>query len=274
VRGALPSGRKRSGALRGTIYRGGDQFTFHRSHKPHTFARWAEAVPEGFRFAVKMPKRISHELRLLGTGDPLRRFWEEVRDLDPKLGPLLLQLPPSLVYDPVIVEPFFELLRASTNHHPIVCEPRHPTWFDVEADGLLEAYAIARAAADPARVPAAGRPGGDVRFAYYRLHGAPRMSSHSPSSDRVTVPTPAPGAPFTIHRRTIVVSTATHSATPRFMGTAGGADPTFSSHPAGINGRAGRVPLPAIEGWRAKRVLWPLATALRALPLIERAGAH
>ena len=92
--------------------------TFHRSHKPHTFARWAEAVPEGFRFAVKMPKRISHELRLLGTGDPLRRFWEEVRDLDPKLGPLLLQLPPSLVYDPLIVEPFFELLRASTNPPP------------------------------------------------------------------------------------------------------------------------------------------------------------
>ena len=148
--------------------------TFHRSHKPHTFARWAEAVPEGFRFAVKMPKRISHELRLLGTSDPLRRFWEEVRDLEPKLGPVLLQLPPSLVYDPVIVEPFFELLRASIKH-PIVCEPRHPTWFDVEADGLLATYAIARAAADPARVPAAGRPGGDVRFAYYRLHGAPRM---------------------------------------------------------------------------------------------------
>ena len=59
--------------------------------------------------------------------------------------------------------------------HPIVCEPRHSTWFDVEADGLLATYAIARAAADPARVPAAGRPGGDVRFAYYRLHGAPRM---------------------------------------------------------------------------------------------------
>jgi uncharacterized protein YecE (DUF72 family) len=148
--------------------------TFHRSHKPHTFARWAEAVPEGFCFAVKMPKRISHELRLLGTRDPLRRFWEEVRDLEPKMGPLLLQLPPSLVYDPVIVEPFFELLRASIKH-PIVCEPRHPTWFDVEADGLLATYAIARAAADPARVPAAGRPGGDVRFAYYRLHGAPRM---------------------------------------------------------------------------------------------------
>jgi uncharacterized protein YecE (DUF72 family) len=89
-------------------------------------------------------------------------------------GTTVASTPPSLVYDPVIVEPFFELLRASINH-PLVCEPRHPTWFDVEADGLLATYAIARAAADPARVPAAGRPGGDVRFAYYRLHGAPRM---------------------------------------------------------------------------------------------------
>jgi uncharacterized protein YecE (DUF72 family) len=148
--------------------------TFRRSHKPHTYARWAQAVPEGFRFAVKMPKRISHELKLLGTGDSLRIFWEEVRELEPKLGPLLLQLPPSLVYDPVIAEPFFDLLRTSIKH-PVVCEPRHSTWFDVEADRLLATYAVARAAADPARASAAGRPGGDVRFAYYRLHGAPRM---------------------------------------------------------------------------------------------------
>jgi len=148
--------------------------TFHRSHKPYTFARWAEAAPEDFRFAVKMPKRISHELKLLGAGDPLRIFWEEVRDLGPKLGPLLLQLPPSLIYDPAIVEPFFELLRASIDH-PVVCEPRHPSWFEVEAERMLATYAIARAAADPARVPAAGGIGGELGLAYYRLHGAPRM---------------------------------------------------------------------------------------------------
>ena len=45
--------------------------------------------------------------------------------------------------------------------------------------------------------------------------------------------------------------------------------------PSGRDQRSGRTrPLPAIEGWRTKRVLWPLATALRALPLIEGAGAH
>jgi uncharacterized protein YecE (DUF72 family) len=148
--------------------------TFHRSHKPGTFTRWAAAVPSDFRFAVKVPRTISHELRLVGTGDLLRRFWEETRNLGVNLGPLLLQLPPSLAYEQAIAEPFFELLRASTDH-PVVCEPRHPTWFDVEADGLLATYAVARAAADPARVPAAGVTGGYPHFAYYRLHGAPRM---------------------------------------------------------------------------------------------------
>jgi uncharacterized protein YecE (DUF72 family) len=148
--------------------------TFHRSHRATTFARWADAVPDDFRFAVKMPKSISHELRLVGAGDLLRRFCEEIRNLGANLGPLLLQLPPSLAFERPIVEPFFELLRTSTDH-PVVCEPRHPTWFAVEADGLLARYAVARAAADPARVPAAGGIGGDVRLAYYRLHGAPRM---------------------------------------------------------------------------------------------------
>jgi uncharacterized protein YecE (DUF72 family) len=148
--------------------------TFHRSHRADTFARWADAVPDDFRFAVKMPKSISHELRLVDAGNLLRRFCEETGNLGTHLGPLLLQLPPALAFERPIVEPFFELLRASTDH-PVVCEPRHPTWFDVEADGLLAKYAIARAAADPARVPAAGGISGDLRLAYYRLHGAPRM---------------------------------------------------------------------------------------------------
>jgi len=148
--------------------------TFHRSHRERTFARWADAVSDNFCFAVKMPKSISHELRLVGVDDLLSRFWEEIRCLGSKLGPVLLQLPPSLVYDPAIVEPFLKLLRASIDH-PLVCEPRHPTWFDAEADEVLATHGIARVAADPARVPAAGLAGGYPDFVYYRLHGAPRM---------------------------------------------------------------------------------------------------
>ena len=85
------------------------------------------------------------------------------------------------------------------------------------------------------------------------------LSSHSPSPDRVPVPRPARGAPFTTHRHTIAASTATRSATPPFMGTADGADKTFSSHPAEIADRARRVRLPAILS-----CCRPLAAALAA----------
>jgi uncharacterized protein YecE (DUF72 family) len=148
--------------------------TFRRSHKPQTFTRWAASVPDDFRFAVKLPKKISHELRLVGTDDVLCSFSEETRNLGTKLGPLLLQLPPSLAYERAIVESFFKLLRAHIPHR-VVCEPRHPSWFELQADSLLAAYAIARVAADPARVPSAGWPGGALGLSYYRLHGAPRV---------------------------------------------------------------------------------------------------
>jgi uncharacterized protein YecE (DUF72 family) len=148
--------------------------TFHRSHKTQTWTRWAAAVPDDFRFAVKVPKRISHGLRLVGAEEPISTFADETRHLGAKLGPLLLQLPPSLSYDRGTAESFLKLLREHITN-AVVCEPRHPTWFEGEADRLLAAYAIARVAADPARVPAAGRPGGFLRLSYYRLHGAPRL---------------------------------------------------------------------------------------------------
>jgi uncharacterized protein YecE (DUF72 family) len=156
--------------------------TFHRSHQPQTLARWAAAVPEKFRFAVKLPKVITHGLRLVGTAEVLATFLEETRNLGSKMGPFLLQLPPSLAYDYTVASPFFALLRTYTSHD-VVCEPRHPSWFEAEADNVLTSFGIARVAADPARVPEAGRPGGIRTLEYYRLHGAPRMyySAYDPS---------------------------------------------------------------------------------------------
>jgi uncharacterized protein YecE (DUF72 family) len=57
----------------------------------------------------------------------------------------------------------------------VVCEPRHPSWFEGDADRLLQDYRVARAAADPSRAPQAAVPGGWQGLAYYRLHGSPRM---------------------------------------------------------------------------------------------------
>lgn len=147
--------------------------SFYRPHAFATYARWAASTPPSFRFAVKVPKTITHEQRLRRARLPLERFLAETAGLGRKRGPLLIQLPPSLSFDVRTASAFFRLFRALYDG-PAVFEPRHPTWFDAKPDGLLLEHRIARVAADPFVVPAAGEPGGWDGLAYYRLHGSPR----------------------------------------------------------------------------------------------------
>lgn len=148
--------------------------SFHRPHRPSTYARWSASVPAGFRFSVKVPKTITHNQRLRDAGDLLEIFLSEASGLGDKLGCLLVQLPPSLSFEAAIASAFFTDLRARSPV-TIVCEPRHPTWFTQDAEGLLRDLEIARVAADPACVPAAAEPGGWRGVSYCRLHGSPRI---------------------------------------------------------------------------------------------------
>src|SRR4051794_26120937 len=60
---------------------------FYRPHRPATYERWAASVPDAFRFAVKMPREITHERRLADAAGPLERFLAEAGALGDKLGP-------------------------------------------------------------------------------------------------------------------------------------------------------------------------------------------
>ncbi len=148
--------------------------SFHRPLRTELYAKWAAAVPPGFRFSVKVLKTITHELRLLECEEALATFLDQSSGLGEKLGCLLVQLPPSLEYDESLAGAFFAVLRALHDGH-VALEPRHATWFTPAAEALLGEYGIARAAADPARVPAAAVPGGAKDVIYYRLHGSPRV---------------------------------------------------------------------------------------------------
>ena len=63
--------------------------SFHRPHRPATYARWASSVPDRFRFSVKLPRAVTHEARLAGTAALVERFLGEVRSLGDRLGVLL-----------------------------------------------------------------------------------------------------------------------------------------------------------------------------------------
>lgn len=147
--------------------------SFHRPHASTTYARWAKGTPPHFRFSVKVPRAITHDLRLRRARAPLEQFLDEVAGLGRKRGPLLVQLPPSLDLDPRVANSFFTLLR-DRHRGPIVCEPRHETWFTESADTLLGRHAVARVATDPVPAHGAGVPGGWPGIVYYRLHGSPR----------------------------------------------------------------------------------------------------
>ena len=155
--------------------------TFYRPHRPSTYARWASETPEGFAFSVKVPKEVTHRRRLADVDEPLGRFLAESNELGAKRGPLLVQLPPSLAFDPETAGDFFKLLRG-WYAGDLACEPRHESWFAPGADRLLADRRVARVAADPAVVPEAAEPGGWAGLVYYRLHGSPRMY-YSPYSD-------------------------------------------------------------------------------------------
>jgi len=152
--------------------------SFYRPHRPQTYARWGASVPEAFRFGVKVPKRITHERRLGAVEGPvvelLDAFLAECTALGPRLGPLLVQLPPSLALDLPVAESFFAALRQRFGG-AVACEPRHASWFTPEGERLLLDHAVARVAADPVCAPGGDEPAGDGRLVYYRLHGSPRI---------------------------------------------------------------------------------------------------
>lgn len=148
--------------------------SFHRPHRRSTYARWAVTVPDGFRFSVKLPRTISHDLRLRGTGPALDRILEEADGLGPALGGFLLQLPPGLPLEPRVASTFFAMFRRRSDA-PLVCEPRHPDWFGARAQALLLRHGVGRVAADPPRVEGGDAPAAAPAWPYWRWHGAPRI---------------------------------------------------------------------------------------------------
>lgn len=148
--------------------------SFYRPHLPATYARWAASVPASFRFAVKMPRTISHELALRGTGAALDRFLAETGALGANLGGYLLQLPPSLALDMRSATGFLRAFRTRTDA-PLVVEPRHASWFNPRVEPLFEQFGISRAAADPTRFEPGHRPNAEPRWPYWRWHGSPQM---------------------------------------------------------------------------------------------------
>jgi uncharacterized protein YecE (DUF72 family) len=147
--------------------------TFYRLPRRESVVRWVEETPEGFLFAVKASRYLTHVRRLADLDRGLRRFWEPLAPLRDagKQGPVLWQFPETFRRDD-------EKLRRALDALPCArhCfEFRHPSWFEPEVVDLLEAHGSALVIGDDARRPLPRPP--SRGWIYLRFHYGTRGRS-------------------------------------------------------------------------------------------------
>jgi uncharacterized protein YecE (DUF72 family) len=139
-------------------------YTFYRMPTPKTTQAWRDQAPEGFTYALKAPRRITHERRLKECEDAVQFFVEAARVLGPHLGPLLFQLPPNLKVDLPRFETFLQWLPSDLR---CAFEFRHESWLNDDVYTLLESRGVALAIADFGDKTTPLHP--TAPFAYFRL---------------------------------------------------------------------------------------------------------
>lgn len=140
--------------------------TFYRLPPRSTFTGWRERTPDDFEFAVKMSRYLTHVRRLHNPAQPVSRFLEAAGGLGRKLGPVLLQLPPTL---PADVDALDAALSRLAGRVRVAVEPRHPSWWDDRVRQTLDRHGAALCWADRDGRPVTPlwRTAG---FGYLRMH--------------------------------------------------------------------------------------------------------
>jgi len=152
--------------------------TFYKLPEPSTFAAWRDRAPDGFLYAIKASRFLTHLKRLIDPEEPVTRMFEHARELSDHFGPILYQLPGSFHRDLDRLDHFLSILPRSLGEiggspqalefqHAI--EFRHPSWYVGETYSILEQHGVAMCLHDKAGSaifePVVGP------FVYVRFHG-------------------------------------------------------------------------------------------------------
>jgi len=141
--------------------------SFYHLPSEKAFAAWRERSSEGFVYAVKVSRLITHLKKLRNVEEALENFLSRAQILGEKLGPLLYQLPPNMPRNDRVLEAFLQLLPPGLCH---VFEFRHESWFDEEVFALLRQHQIGFCVYD---MPEFTTPiVATANFAYIRFHGS------------------------------------------------------------------------------------------------------
>jgi uncharacterized protein YecE (DUF72 family) len=156
--------------------------TFYRLQEKSTFKKWRDQTPEGFHFAVKGHRYVTHNKKLLDVEESMIRCRESASPLGKRLAAVVWQLPASLKKDIERLEKFVKNLQRWKSTRQAI-EFRHKSWFDDEVAECLERHAIAVCMSDAPDWPMWEEVTTDV--VYIRLHGHTRKYASSYSKPAI-----------------------------------------------------------------------------------------
>jgi uncharacterized protein YecE (DUF72 family) len=155
--------------------------TFYRLPAAAVFAGWGRRAPDGFAFAVKASRYLTHVRRLRDPAEPIDRLWTRARRLGGRLGPMLYQLPPRWKPNLERLGTFLELVPRGL---PQAIEIRDARWYGPDLAHALARAGVALCLHDmPGSVPPSLDPIGPI--AYVRFHGAGSRYGGSYSSQHL-----------------------------------------------------------------------------------------
>lgn len=158
--------------------------SFYHLPRESTVKGWVERTPENFRFCAKMSRYITHQLRLAGCEEALKKYFTVMGGMQSKLGPVLIQLPPGLKFDEVKTSDFLNLLTEQYDQYRFAIEVRNKTWISDVCFDLLSAHNIAFVIADSGtRYPYHEAITTD--FTYLRFHGYEQLYASDYSDDQL-----------------------------------------------------------------------------------------
>jgi uncharacterized protein YecE (DUF72 family) len=155
--------------------------SFYNLPSEKAFEKWRDSSPDGFAYAVKVSRFITHMKKLRNVDEPLANFLERVRILGDKLGPLLYQLPPNLHRKDELLDSFLSALPGNLIH---VLELRHSSWLCQDVFAILRRYNVGLCVFDMPDLTTPLEATAD--FAYIRFHGSAALYGSCYSDEELT----------------------------------------------------------------------------------------
>ncbi len=155
---------------------------FYHLPRISTVEGWLKRTPDIFFFCPKLSRYVTHELQLVNAGEAIQKFFDVFIKLKTKLGPVLIQLPPGMMYNELLISLFFETLKEKYSGYRFAIEVRNKTWINDIFFAILERFNMALVIADSGnRYPYFETVTTD--FVYIRFHGREHLYASDYSDD-------------------------------------------------------------------------------------------